>query len=147
VNERRQPRATAAIPPLAAYEEAAALREALRRFARRTEDVARRHGLTARGYTLLLMIKTGREIAGAATPDELEERLQLAKSTVAELLQRTDNNGLTRRELHPDRAGAIIARLTAKGERLLARAFLELRAEREYLLELLNEPESNRSYP
>lgn len=122
-----------------AYQEAAALREALRRFARRTEDVTRTHGLTARGYTLLLMIKTGRHIPGAATTDELEHRLQLAQSTVAELLHRSEDNGLVRRELHPGRRQGIIVRLTPKGERQLGRAHLELRSDRQYLLQLLGE--------
>jgi DNA-binding MarR family transcriptional regulator len=115
------------------------LREALRIFARRSEEVARRHGLTARSYTLLLMVKTGREGFHRATPDELERRLQLAKSTVAELLQRNEEQGLIRRELHPSRRGAIIVALTAKGERVLGRAFEELGTERGRLREILAE--------
>ena len=122
-----------------AYQEAAALREALRLFARRTEDVTRTHGLTARSYTLLLMIKTGRDSSVGATTNELEHRLQLAQSTVAELLDRTEKNGLVRRELHPGRKGRIIIRLTPKGERQLRRAHLELRRDRQYLFQLLGE--------
>lgn len=122
-----------------AYQEAAALREALRVFARRTEDVARTYGLTARSYTLLLMIKTGRDSSGGATTNELEQRLQLAQSTVAELLDRTEKNGLVRRELHPGRKGRIIIRLTPKGERQLRRAHLELQRDRQYLFQLLGE--------
>jgi DNA-binding MarR family transcriptional regulator len=119
------------------FEEAAELREALRRFSRRTEDVARAHGLTTRGYTLLLMIKTGRELREQATPDELEQRLQLAKSTVAELVQRNEELGLIRRGLHPDRRGAITLALTRKGERRLADVFDALGPEREQLLGLI----------
>ena len=119
------------------YEDAAALREALRVFARRTEDVASMHGLTTRTYTLLLMIKTGRELQERSTPDELEQRLQLAKSTVAELLQRTEKQGLTRRELHPHRRGAIALKLTKKGERLLRRVFDDLGSQREHLRRIL----------
>lgn len=122
-----------------AYEEAAALREALRRFARRTEDVTRAHGLTARSYSLLLMIKTGRDIPGGATTHELEHRLQLAQSTVAELLHRSEDNGLVSRELHPTRRQGIIVRLTPKGERQLRRAHRELQSDRQYLLQLLGE--------
>jgi DNA-binding MarR family transcriptional regulator len=121
------------------YAAAAALREALRQFARRSEEVTRRHGLTARGYSLLLMIKTGRDSAGRATPDELEQRLQLAKSTVAELLQRNEDAGLVRRELHPQRRGAIVVSLTRKGERQLRRAFDELGTERDRLVQLVQE--------
>jgi DNA-binding MarR family transcriptional regulator len=130
----------AAAARAADYAEAAALREALRTFARRTEDVAQAHGLTTRSYTLLLMIKTGRELPTRATPDELERRLQLAKSTVAELLQRNEDQGLVRREMHPHRRGAIAIKLTPKGERRLAAAFTELGAERERLRRLLDEP-------
>ena len=115
------------------------MREALRRFARQSEEVTRRHGLTARSYTLLLMIKTGRETGGGATPDELEQRLQLAKSTVTELVQRAVDAGLVRRELHPSRRGAILIRLTPKGDRQLNRAFAQLQGEREHLRELLTE--------
>ena len=126
-------------PSEGAYQEAAALREALRAFERRTESVTRTHGLTARGYMLLLMVKTGRDASGGATPDELEHRLQLAQSTVAELLERTEKNGLVRRELHPGRRRGIIVRLTPKGERQLSRAHLELRSDRAYLFQLLGE--------
>jgi DNA-binding MarR family transcriptional regulator len=125
-------------PSEEAYQDAAALREALRVFARRTEDVTRSYGLTARSYTLLLMIKTGRDTSGGATTNELEHRLQLAQSTVAELLDRTEKNGLARRELHPGRKGRIIVRLTPKGERQLRRAHLELQRDRQYLFQLLD---------
>jgi len=121
------------------YAAAAALREALRHFARRSEEVTRRHGLTARGYSLLLMIKTGRDSPGRATPDELEQRLQLAKSTVAELLQRNEEAGLVRRSLHPQRRGAIVISLTQKGERQLRRAFDELGTERDRLVQLVHD--------
>jgi DNA-binding MarR family transcriptional regulator len=120
------------------YEAAAALREAMRLFERRSEDVTRRHGLTARGYSLLLMIATGREGPGRATPDELEGRLQLAKSTVAELLQRNEEAGLVRRELHPERRGAIVVALTKAGERKLRLVHDELGSERERLVELVD---------
>lgn len=125
-------------PPVDSFAEAAALREALRSFARNTEQVARRHGLTTRTYTLLLMLKTGSEPGGGATPDELEQRLQLAKSTVAELAQRAEEAGLVRRELHPTRRGAIIMRLTPKGNRQLTRAFRELEGERDELRRLID---------
>src|SRR5690349_20723873 len=47
------------------YEDAAALREALRRFDRHSEDIARTNGLTMRGYLLLLMVKTSRGLSEA----------------------------------------------------------------------------------
>jgi DNA-binding MarR family transcriptional regulator len=86
------------------------------------------------------MIKTGREVAGRATPDELERRLQLAKSTVAELLQRNEDQGLIARSLHPKRRGAITVALTRKGARRLEAAFTELGSERDRLAATLREP-------
>jgi DNA-binding MarR family transcriptional regulator len=120
-------------------EAAAALREAVRLFERRSEEVTRSHGLTARGYALLLMVKTGREADGTATPDELERRLQLAKSTVAELVQRNEESGLIRRRPHPERPGSIVVSLTRKGEQRLLRVFDELGTERDVLFRLVNE--------
>ena len=119
------------------YEAAAALRAALRLFDRRSEEITRRHHLTARGYELLLMVKTGREAPGAATPDELESRLQLAKSTVAELIQRNEARGLIVRALHPNRRGAIVIALTPEGARRLEAAFAELGSERDRLADAL----------
>lgn len=119
------------------YDDAAALREALRRFARRTELVTRARGLTPRSYLLLLMLKTGRREAGRASLGELEERLQLGKSTVTELVLRSEDAGLVRRELDPIRRRAISVRLTEDGERRLADVVAALGDERERLLELL----------
>ena len=121
------------------YEEAAGLREALRRFERRSEDIARANGLTTRSYLLLLMIRTSRGLPEAATPDDLEARLYLAKSTVAELLQRAEEQGLVRRELHPARRGGIVVRLTPTGKRRLDRVFDALGAERDHLRRLLED--------
>jgi DNA-binding MarR family transcriptional regulator len=120
------------------YEAAAELRAGLRLFERRSEEITRRHDLTPRSYELLLMVKTGREAAGRATPDELERRLQLAKSTVAELIQRNEDQGLITRALHPSRRGAIIIGLTRKGARRLEAAFTELGSERERLADTLS---------
>jgi DNA-binding MarR family transcriptional regulator len=121
------------------YEVAAELRAGLRLFERRSEEITRRHGLTPRSYELLLMIKTGREAAGSATPDELERRLQLAKSTVAELIQRNEDQGLITRALHPSRRGAIVIGLTRKGARRLEAAFTELGSERDRLTDTLRQ--------
>ena len=122
------------------YEAAAGVRAALRLFDRRSEEITRRHHLTARSYELLLMIKTGRDAPGRTTPDELERRLQLAKSTVAELLQRNEEQGLITRELHPNRRSAIRIGLTRKGARRLEAAFTELGSERDRLAESLGHP-------
>lgn len=121
------------------YAEAAALREALRVFQRQSEDVASAHGLTARTYQLLLMIKTARAGGGSIGLTELEERLQLGKSTVTELVLRTEERGLVRRELDRARSRGIAIRLTPAGERRLARVVRELGDERSKLLDGLGE--------
>jgi DNA-binding MarR family transcriptional regulator len=126
-------------PAAADYANAAALREALRAFQRASVSVTARHGLTSRTYQVLLMIKTGRNGAGYAGLAELEERLQLGRSTITELVRRTEERGLVRRELDPNRRGAIRIGLTVDGERRLATACAELGDERRRLLEFLAE--------
>ena len=121
------------------YAEAAALREAIRGFQRRTEEITSAAGLTARTYQLLLMTKTGRDGSARVGLAELEDRLRLGKSTVTELVLRTEKRGLVRRELDRARGRGITISLTPKGERGLATAVVELGDERRRLLQLLNE--------
>jgi DNA-binding MarR family transcriptional regulator len=123
----------------AEYAQAAALREALRAFQRASEVVTGRHGLTSRTYQVLLMIKTGRTGTGYAGLTELEERLKLGRTTITELVLRTEERGLVRRELDPNRRRGIRIGLTADGERRLAKACAELGNERRRLLKLLAE--------
>ena len=120
------------------YARAAELREALRRFERRSDDVTTVHELTARTHQLLLMIKTARRGNGLASLGELVDRLQLGKSTVTELVLRSEKRGLVRRDLDRDRPGAITISLTAAGERRLARVTSELGDERRRLIEILS---------
>jgi DNA-binding MarR family transcriptional regulator len=124
-------------PTLEDYGEAADLREALRRFGRRTELITRAHGLTPRSYQLLLMLKTGRVEAGSAGLGELEDRLQLGKSTVTELVLRSEDAGLVRRELDRMRRRAISVHMTEAGEHRLAEVVEALGDERARLAELL----------
>jgi DNA-binding MarR family transcriptional regulator len=126
-------------PTQAEFEAAAALREALRSFHRSSDDVSGAHGLTSRTYQLLLMIKTARGGDGHASLRELETRLQLGKSTVTELVLRTERRGFVRRELDRERPGAISVRLTPAGERRLAAVAGELGDERRRLLEALSD--------
>jgi DNA-binding MarR family transcriptional regulator len=117
------------------FQSAARLREALRSFQRRSDDASAAAGLTTRTYQLLLMVKTARSGNGHAS---LEERLQLGKSTVTELVLRTESRGLVRRELDRERPGAIAVRLTPAGERRLATVVADLGDERRRLTELLS---------
>jgi DNA-binding MarR family transcriptional regulator len=114
--------------------QAATLRAALRRFFRRSELSARASGLTPRQYLLLLMVEGSPDRSGQASVGDLSERLQLAQSTVTELVDRAVRGGLVRRGRSPDDARITLIRLTAEGERRLARVFSSLAEEREELL-------------
>ncbi|MFL5919622.1 MAG: MarR family winged helix-turn-helix transcriptional regulator [Gaiellaceae bacterium] len=119
------------------YAEAAAVREALRAFQRSSDVVTARHDLTSRTYQLLLMIKTARNAGSRAGLAELEERLQLGRSTITELVLRTEERGYVRRELDPEHRGAIRVALTPRGERRLASACAELGDQRRALIDVL----------
>ena len=108
----------------------AEFRSALRRFLRRTERIARQSDLTPQRYLLLLMVKGAADGSESSTVTELSERLQLAQSTVTELVSRAEEAGLlTREQSHVDARVAHL-RLTEEGERRLARAFTGLADER-----------------
>ena len=120
------------------FARAAELREALRRFQRSSDDASAAAGLTSRTYQLLLMIKTARSGNGQASLRELEARLQLGKSTITELVLRTEKRGLVRRDLNRERPGSIAVRLTPQGERRLAAVVAGLGDERRRLTEILS---------
>ena len=113
----------------------AQFRAGLRRFLRRSERVARSSGLTPQRYLLLLMIKGAPEGDEQSTVTELAERLQLAQSTVTELVSRAEEVGLIGREQSASDGRVAHLRLTAEGEKRLERAFTDLAAERRELRE------------
>jgi len=115
--------------------EVADFREALRRFLRQSERVARQSGLTPQRHLLLLMIKGARDGSEQSTVTELAERLQLAQSTVTELVSRAEEAGLVEREQSQSDARVAHLRLTAEGERRLERSFTALATERAQLRE------------
>jgi len=118
----------------ASYEEAANLRSALRRFLRRSEEIARRHELTPRQYILLLMIKARDGTPQMSTITDLVERLALTQSTVTELVQRAEDAGLIHRRPSEVDGRVMHLLLTPLGERRFAAAFAEHGAERDQLL-------------
>jgi DNA-binding MarR family transcriptional regulator len=132
-------------PTAREYADASALREALRSFERRSDEITSSHGMTSRTYQLLLMIKTGEAGPERAGLPELEERLKLGKSTVTELVLRSEKRGLVQRELEPDSRGAITIRLTPDGERRLADALTALGDERRRLVGILSKPSTRKS--
>jgi DNA-binding MarR family transcriptional regulator len=115
--------------------EVADFRESLRRFLRQSERVARQSGLTPQRYVLLLMIKGARDGSERSTVTELAQRLQLAQSTVTELVSRAEEAGLVAREQSQSDARVAYLRLTEEGEQRLANAFTGLETERAQLRE------------
>jgi DNA-binding MarR family transcriptional regulator len=108
----------------------AEFRAALRVFLRRTERIARQSGLTPQRYLLLLMVKGAPDGSERSTVTELAERMQLAQSTITELVSRAEEAGLIGREQSRDDARVAHLRLTAEGERRLELAFTALATER-----------------
>lgn len=123
--------------PLDEYVRVAEFRAALRRFLRRTERIARDSGLTPQRYLLLLMIKGAPDGSARSTVTTLANRLQLAQSTVTELVGRAEDAGLIAREQSPADGRVALLELTPKGEQLLASAFTSLETERRNLLSSL----------
>jgi DNA-binding MarR family transcriptional regulator len=111
----------------------AEFRSALRKFLRRSELVADSCGLTPQRYLLLLMIKGAPDGNGRSTVTELSDRLQLAQSTVTELVARSVDAGLVEREGSAEDGRVTFLRLNAEGERRLACSFTGLQAERDAL--------------
>lgn len=127
------------------YVRVAEFRAALRRFLRRTERIAREYGLTPQRYLLLLMIKGAPDGSERSTVTDLAERLQLAQSTVTELVGRAEEVGLVARAASADDRRVGHLRLTEEGERRLAQAFTGLEAERRQLLDALLTSDEHRS--
>src|SRR5256885_1257370 len=112
---------------------AAEFRAALRQFLRRSERIARSSGLTPQRYLLLLMIKGAPDGSEQSTVTELAERLQLAQSTVTELVRRAEETGLVQREQSASDGRVAHLRLTPEGDRRLMRAFTSNEQERQEL--------------
>ena len=119
------------------YVRVAEFRAALRGFLARAEKVARSSGLTPQRYLLLLMVRGAPDGSGRATITELADRLQLAQSTVTELVGRAAEAGLLRREPSGEDGRVAHVFLTEEGERRLAEAFRDLESEREALRQAL----------
>jgi DNA-binding MarR family transcriptional regulator len=116
----------------------AGLRSALRVFMRQSEQMARRSGLTPQRHLLLLMIKGAPDGSEQSTVTELSERLQLAQSTVTELVRRAEDAGLIEREQSTSDGRVAYLRLTKEGERRLERVDEKLVVERARLRETIS---------
>lgn len=129
-------------PVPADFEQAANLRAALRAFLRGSERVTRKHGLTNERYELLLLIKRAEELGEKTTVSDLALALDLAKSSITQLVRRAEDLRLVRRELSDHDARIRYLRVTPEGERRLGAAVAELDQDRGRLLELLSKSDT-----
>lgn len=111
----------------------AEFRVALRRFQRQTDIVARECGITPSWYMLLLQIKGAPDLTEQTTVTALAKRLQLAQSSVTELVARAEKAGLIERTASREDARVVFLRLSPDGEEAFARAFRNLASERDAL--------------
>ena len=125
----------------------AEFRAALRRFMRTTERNARSAGLTPQRYMLLLMIKGAPDRSERSTVTELAERMQLAQSTVTELVRRAEETGLIDRERSTADGRIAYLRLSPEGERRLALSFTTNESERQALLDAFSHLEGRQLLP
>jgi DNA-binding MarR family transcriptional regulator len=120
-------------PSLEDVQRTASFRVAMREFQRGSERVAREAGLTPQWYLVMLLVKGSERGDQRATVGELARRMQLAQSTVTELVNRTERAGLVRRTAsNVDGRVAHIA-LTKEGEERFAASFRALADERRAL--------------
>jgi DNA-binding MarR family transcriptional regulator len=117
----------------------ASVRAALRAFLADSDRLARASGLTPQRYLLLLMLKGAPDGSERATVSELAERMQLAQSTVTELVQRAERIGLVAREPSARHARVAPLRLAGVGERRLALAFTQIEGARARLRSALGD--------
>jgi DNA-binding MarR family transcriptional regulator len=122
-------------PSVEEFTNLAEFRAALRRFLRRSERAARQSGLTPQRHLLLLMIKGAPDGSQQSTVTELAERLQLAQSTVTELVRRAEEVGFIERQQSTADGRVAHLRLTPEGEQRLHACFTDLDVERSQLRE------------
>jgi DNA-binding MarR family transcriptional regulator len=111
--------------PVETAQRVAAFRAALRAFERRTEEVARGHGLTPQRYLMLLMVKGAADGSERLRLSDLADLLKVNRNTVTELVRRAEAAGLVRREAHAGDRRVVVLALTLKGELRLARVVEE----------------------
>lgn len=120
----------------------AEFRVALRLFQRQTEIVARECGITPSWYMLLLQIKGAPDLTEQTTVTALAKRLQLAQSSVTELVARAEKAGLIERTASREDARVVFLKLSPDGEETFARAFRNLASERDALRAAIAELEA-----
>jgi DNA-binding MarR family transcriptional regulator len=124
--------------PLDEVLQAAEFRRLLRRFMAHGDAGVRRAGLTPQRYLLLLAVKGAPDRTEARSIGQLSDDLQLAQSSVTELVDRAEAAGLVTRATGNADARTVLVRLQPAGEERLMAALASVRAEREQLLEHLD---------
>jgi DNA-binding MarR family transcriptional regulator len=117
-------------PSIENVQRVAAFRVALRAFQRGTERVARSAALTPQWYLLLLRVKGSERGDERATVGELARRMQLAQSTVTELVNRAGRAGLVRCTASTLDGRVVHIALSRDGEEPFPAAFRALAHER-----------------
>jgi DNA-binding MarR family transcriptional regulator len=127
--------ATASVPvTLDEVLRAAEFRRLLRRFLAHGDLRVREAGLTPQRYLLLLAIKGAPDETETRSIGRLTDDLQLAQSSVTELVDRAESAGLVVRTAGSADARTVLVRLSPAGEERLSRALRAVRADREQLL-------------
>jgi len=110
------------------FESIASFRYAIRRFLRFSEQAARHEGITPQQHQLLLAIKgfPGRE---SATVSELADRLQMRQHSMVGLIDRTEAQGLVRREQGVTDRRQVFVSLAPAGEAKLRKLSVQHRHE------------------
>jgi len=107
---------------------AAAFRSELRRFLRRSDELATDLGLTPQRYDLLLQLKAAPD--GHSTVTELGKRLHLRQTAVTELVKRAEEAGLVQRRRSDQDRRVFLLELTEDGDRRVTLVFNALRRDR-----------------
>jgi DNA-binding MarR family transcriptional regulator len=126
---------------------AAEFRRRLRRFLAHGDAAVRRAGLTPQRYLLLLAIEGAPDMTKTRSIGQLAEDLELAQSSVTELVDRAQTAGLVVRGPADGDARTVLVRLSEAGGDRLRAALVAVRSEREQLLEHLDEARSHFSAP
>jgi DNA-binding MarR family transcriptional regulator len=121
------------------FEAIAAFRYAIRRFLRFTETAARQEHITPQQHQLLLAIK-GYPDREYARVSELAERLQMRQHSMVGLIDRTEAQGLVRREQSTTDRRQVYVHLTAAGEGVLYRLAMQHRRELRTMRDALRAP-------
>lgn len=110
------------------YEAIANFRYAIRRFLRFSEQAARANGVTPQQHQLLLAIK-GFPSRDYASVSELADRLQTRQHSMVGLIDRTEAQGLVRREQGTVDRRQVFVHLTPRGEKMLRQLVAQHRRE------------------